>query len=86
MTADLLAFLNDSPTPFHAVDQAAKRLAAAGFRPLDEAEAWTDLAPGGYYVTSSETNLIAFVLPPAEIKPTCDEGYAAVLELREALN
>jgi len=26
-----------------------------------------------------------FVLPPEEIKPTCDEGFAAVLELRRAL-
>jgi aspartyl aminopeptidase len=65
VTADLLAFLRDSPTPFHAVQEAARRLAAAGFRALDERTPWTDLAPGGYYVTSSETNLIAFVLPPA---------------------
>jgi carboxypeptidase T len=26
-----------------------------------------------------------FVLPPEQIKPTCDEGFAAVLELRNAL-
>lgn len=58
---DLLAFLRDSPTPFHAVDQAISRL--PGFRRLDEGESWTGLAPGGYYVTSSETNLIAFVVP-----------------------
>jgi aspartyl aminopeptidase len=66
VTADLLAFLRDSPTPFHAVQETARRLAAAGFRPLDERASWTDLAPGGYYVTSSETNLIAFVLPPKD--------------------
>ena len=64
MTADLLAFLHDSPTPYHAVAEAARRLAAAGFRALDETSSWTDLAPGGYYVTSSETNLIGFVVPP----------------------
>jgi aspartyl aminopeptidase len=64
VTADLLAFLGDSPTPFHAVAEATKRLAAAGFRALDETASWADLAAGGYYVTSSETNLIAFVLPP----------------------
>lgn len=66
MTADLLAFLRDSPTPFHAVHEAARRLADAGFRALDERASWTDLAPGGYYVTSSETNLIGFVLPPKD--------------------
>jgi aspartyl aminopeptidase len=66
VTADLLAFLRDSPTPFHAVQEATRRLAAAGFRLLDERSSWIDLAPGGYYVTSSETNLIAFVLPPKD--------------------
>jgi len=58
---DLLAFLRDSPTPFHAVVQAINRL--PGFTRLDESASWTNLAPGGYYVTSSETNLIAFVVP-----------------------
>ena len=63
MTADLLAFLHASPTPFHAVDQARQRLAVAGFKPLAETDSWTDLEPGAYYVTSTGTNLIAFVLP-----------------------
>ncbi|MDQ3338133.1 MAG: M18 family aminopeptidase [Myxococcota bacterium] len=63
MTADLLNFLEDSPTPYHAVAEAARRLAAAGFKALDETTSWANLAPGGYYVTSSETNLIGFVLP-----------------------
>lgn len=59
---DLLAFLRDSPTPFHAVAQAIARL--PGFRRLDESESWEGLSSGGYYVTSSETNLLAFVVPP----------------------
>lgn len=67
MTADLLAFLRDSPTPYHAVHEAARRLSAVGFKALDESASWASLSPGGYYVTSSETNLIAFVLPgPAQ--------------------
>lgn len=60
---DLLAFLGGSPTPFHAVEQARTRLEAAGFRALDEADSWTSLPGGSYYVTSSGTNLFAFVLP-----------------------
>jgi len=64
VVADLLAFLRDAPTPFHAVDQAVRRL--PGFHKLDETESWINLAPGGYYVTSSETNVIAFVLPAPE--------------------
>ncbi|MCW5800929.1 MAG: M18 family aminopeptidase [Deltaproteobacteria bacterium] len=61
---DFLAFLHASPTPFHAVVEARRRLEAAGFRALGEADAWDGLAPGRYHVTTSETNLIAFVLPP----------------------
>ncbi|MDX2090216.1 MAG: M18 family aminopeptidase [Kofleriaceae bacterium] len=60
---DLLAYLHASPTPFHAVGEARRRLEAAGFRTLAEADDWSSLAPGRYVVTTTETNLIAFVLP-----------------------
>jgi aspartyl aminopeptidase len=63
MTDDLLAFLRASPTPYHAVHEARQRLEAAGFQLLDEAEPWDRLAAGSYYVTSTGTNLFAFVLP-----------------------
>ena len=63
MLDDLLAYLHASPTPFHAVAEARRRLDAVGFRPLAEAEPWDRLAPGAYHVTTSETNLIAFVVP-----------------------
>jgi aspartyl aminopeptidase len=63
---DLLGFLGASPTPYHAVDQARRRLDAAGFRALDEAEPWDRLGPGAYHVTSSGTNLFAFVVPDGE--------------------
>jgi aspartyl aminopeptidase len=56
----LLEFLSTSPTPFHAVSAMAARLDAAGFEPLDEAQAW-QLRPGGrYYVTRNDSSLIAF--------------------------
>lgn len=60
---DLLDFLRDSPTPFHAVDQARRRLEAAGFCPLAETDSWDALPGGRYYVVTAETNLIGFVLP-----------------------
>jgi aspartyl aminopeptidase len=63
---DLLTFLGASPTPFHAVDEGRRRLEAAGFRRLDEADRWDRLAAGAYYVTSSGTNLVAFVVPAPE--------------------
>ena len=63
MLDDLLAYLHASPTPFHAVAEARARLDAAGFQPLAEAASWERLAPGRYHVTTSDTNLIAFVVP-----------------------
>ena len=72
---DLLAFLGASPTPFHAVDEGRRRLEAAGFRRLDEADRWDRLAAGAYYVTSSGTNLVAFALPePAHRTRFCIVG------------
>jgi aspartyl aminopeptidase len=42
---DLCAFVDRSPTPYHAVREVTARLAAAGFTELDEREAWR-LEPG----------------------------------------
>ena len=67
MIDDLLAYLHASPTPFHAVAEGRARLEAAGFRALAEAAAWDELGPGKYYVTTSGTNLFAFVLPAAAV-------------------
>ncbi len=52
-----------SPTAFHAVQETAKRLSAAGYLPLNEGEAW-NLKPGDRrYVTRNGSALIAFELP-----------------------
>jgi aspartyl aminopeptidase len=65
----LLSFLDASPTPFHAVGEATRRLRAAGFSELNEGDVWS-LAPGGrHFVTRNGTSLIAFITgsqPPAE--------------------
>jgi aspartyl aminopeptidase len=64
---DLLAFLSDSPTPYHAVASAVARLTPAGFRPLTEHDAWDALAPGRYYVVQEGSALVAFIVPDAPI-------------------
>lgn len=58
----LIDFLKASPTPFHATRSLAKRLQAAGFRPLDEREPWHTEAGGRYYVTRNDSSIIAFRL------------------------
>ena len=47
--ADLAAFVQASPTSFHAAAEGARRLRAAGFVEQDEAEAW-DASPGGHFL------------------------------------
>ncbi len=42
---DLLAFIDASPTPYHAIAEAMRRLAAGGFRESGESELWS-LSPG----------------------------------------
>ena len=47
----LMAFLDASPSVYHATANLAAELEANGYAPLCEAQAW-DLVPGGkYYVT-----------------------------------
>ncbi|MEQ6918412.1 M18 family aminopeptidase [Halomonas aquatica] len=59
----LLDFLRRSPTPWHATASMAQQLEAAGFRRLEESEAW-HLSPGErVYVTRNDSSIIAFQLP-----------------------
>ena len=57
---DLLQFLNDSPTTFHAVQSIISRLLENGFQPLDESKNWTLQDGGKYYVTRNDSAIIAF--------------------------
>lgn len=45
----LMAFIDAAPSPFHACREAADRLAAAGFAPLTETDAWP-AGPGRWFV------------------------------------
>ena len=62
LVQDLLAFIDRSPTPYHAVAESAVRLEAAGFSRLGEGELW-DHGPGAcHYVVRSDGSLAAFQL------------------------
>jgi len=59
---DLKAFLDASPTSWHAVKEMGSRLAMRDFEPLDEEEKWS-LKLGGRYFVSRGGALCAFCLP-----------------------
>lgn len=60
---ELLSFIRQSPSPFHAVRLMEQELAAAGYEKLYEEETW-DLQPGRTYMVSRNgSSLIAFALP-----------------------
>jgi len=60
--ADMLSFINRAWTPWHAVEEASSRLAAAGFKHVAEKDAW-NLKPGGkYYFTRNMSTLVAFAV------------------------
>ena len=60
--AGLLAFLAQSPTPFHATTGLAALLDSAGFEALPETADWA-LRPGGrYYTVRNGSSIVAFVL------------------------
>jgi aspartyl aminopeptidase len=59
---DLLDYIERSPSPFHAVQESARRLEDAGFKRLYEADAW-QLAPGDrFYVVRDGSTIAAFEL------------------------
>ena len=60
-TQDLLAFIDASPSPWHAVDAVAQRLRQSGFVALREDERWQLTAGGRYYVVRGGSSIIAFV-------------------------
>ncbi|KXZ51565.1 hypothetical protein GPECTOR_12g528 [Gonium pectorale] len=63
----LLAFINYAWTPFHAVEEASRRLIAAGFTPISEREPWyavkPSVKPGGrYFFTRNMSTIVAFAV------------------------
>ena len=58
---DLLAFIDASPSPWHAVATAAERLNQQGFEALSEVDSW-QLKAGGRYFVARNGSIIAFVM------------------------
>ncbi len=60
--SDLIAFIDGSPSPWHAAASSAERLLAQGFVRLEETERWQLAAGGRYFVVRGGASLIAFIL------------------------
>jgi aspartyl aminopeptidase len=75
VTERLLAFLAASPTPFHAVAEAAAQLEAAGYRRFDLRDARRLAAPGERIYVASGGSLFAVRLGSA---PLVDAGFRLI--------
>ena len=67
---NLLSFLDNSSTPFHAVSTMVEQLEANDFKRLDELDVWGELSAGRYYVTRNDSSIIAFALPKVNLAET----------------
>lgn len=71
----LLAFLDASPTPYHAVTSMKAVLLNAGFSELNERDDW-DLSPGGrYFVIREASSIVAFTLGKGKLT---EQGWRMV--------
>lgn len=58
--AGLAAFIEESPSMFHAVAATCRRLDDAGFTRLNEGDAWSIECGRGYYAVRNNSSVIAF--------------------------
>lgn len=63
MIRELMNFLDDSLTCYHAVREVEKRLTKAGFTRLSEKDAWKLEGGRGFYVIRNDSSLAAFRVP-----------------------
>jgi aspartyl aminopeptidase len=72
---DLMAFIDASPTPYHAVRESVRRLERAGFAALPEQDAWK-LTPGMRgYVVRGGSSVAALIVGNA---PAADAGFQLI--------
>lgn len=75
-TTDLIAFIEASPTPWHCVDEAVRRLEAAGYERVDErAPSWPRDAGAKLFTIRGGGSLLAWRVGS---EPAADAGFRVV--------
>ncbi|CAN3375739.1 hypothetical protein DIURU_003831 [Diutina rugosa] len=65
LAQEFVDFVNDSPTPYHAVNSVKKMLTGAGFTEINERQNWNDYKlkkEGKYFVTRNGSSLVGFTV------------------------
>lgn len=73
--ADLLAYVNDSPTAFQAVENGATFLKACGFQELEETQGWSLQKGGKYFLVKNSSALVAFTVGEGSL---AKEGFRII--------
>ncbi len=71
----LIDFIYDSPSQFHAVESTKKILIDKGFKELNPREKWNIQKGGKYFTTKNDSALVAFVVGSGEIE---EEGFKMI--------
>ena len=72
---DLLQYLNDSPTAYHAVENAAQMLKEHNFQELKETMEWSLQKGGKYFITKNQSGVIAFTVGDGDL---ASEGFRII--------
>ena len=72
---NMLQYLNDSPTAYHAVENAAEMLRNHDFQELKETEKWSLHAGGKYFVVNNHSCIIAFTVGDGDL---AQEGFRII--------
>ncbi|MBZ2174478.1 M18 family aminopeptidase [Schnuerera sp. xch1] len=72
---DLINFIDNSPSSFHAVKKAEDVLVKSGFEKLELKDKWDLKKEGKYYIIKNESAIIGFVIGRGEIE---EDGFRLV--------
>ena len=72
---DLLQYLNESPTAYHAVENAAAILRKNNFQELKETDEWSLQKGGKYFLTKNQSGIIAFTVGDGDL---ASEGFRII--------